>query len=100
MVTVRDQIAYKKRLTEIDPEKAKKLKKIVMPPIFNRDVSNTDLSSHPKIKNKSAFSRHYEQKIPARAKYIRDNFGYYGDPEELAQSNSQPRLDIFKLEQK
>ena len=43
-------------MKEIDPEKAKKLKPVVMPPIFNRDVSNTDLSNHPKIKNKSAFS--------------------------------------------
>ena len=42
-----------------------------MPPIFNRDLSNTDLTNHPKIKNKPIYSK---------AKYLHDNYGYIGDP--------------------
>ena len=71
-------------MSEIDPEKAKKLKPVVMPPIFNRDLSNTDLTNHPKIKNKSAFSWRPRDDLSARAKYILEHFGYTGDPLALS----------------
>ena len=50
-----------------------------MPPIFNRDNSNMDLTHHRK--SPWGFTKEFDDShLTARAKYIRDNFDYeYGN---------------------
>ena len=70
----------------------------MMPPIFNRDLSNMDLTHH--IKPQWGFQLNSDDKhLTSRAKFIRDHYDYeYGSM--ILDDKQSPSFDIYKKEKK